>query len=211
MTTATDLYRLDEATVTNAYVDAIFGELKGFLLRKGQGHCQRVDFLPRRVITRLAQCLAEDTDLKAQRIVCRMVTDKPESEKPEAWEVTGSGAVALREDATYSRIKVFCALFPAGIRLAEEDSLNVSTFKTDDAESFDNEKCLLRYLRGKVNELPSDGAKVGSDYEGHGHLLAPDRPGAGWEELRASRRVAGSGTQGDTRTGRAHGQAVDMA
>ena len=55
MTTATELYSLDEATVTNAYVDAIFGELKSFLLRKSQGHCQRVDFLPRRVIARLTK------------------------------------------------------------------------------------------------------------------------------------------------------------
>ncbi|MCK4625183.1 MAG: DUF87 domain-containing protein [Phycisphaerae bacterium] len=160
MTTATELYRLDKVTVTNAYVDAIFGELKSFLLCKNQGHCQRIDFLPRRVLARLAQRLAGDADLKAQQIVCRMVTDKADDEEPEAWEVTGSGAVALREDATYGRIKVFCAMFPVGIRLAEEDSLNISTFKTDDAESFDIEKCLLRHLRGKVNELPSAEADV---------------------------------------------------
>ncbi len=160
MSATTELYRLDEATVTDSYVEAIFGELKEFLLRKSQGHCQRVDYLSRYVIARLAQRLAKDADLTDLKIVCRMVTDKTSGERIEPWEVTGSGAVAFREDATYNRIKVFCAIFPAGIRLAEEDSLNISTFKTDDAESFDIERCLRRYLYGKVNELPSQEAQI---------------------------------------------------
>lgn len=148
---STELYRLDEATITNEYVDALFGELKKFLLLKNPGHCQRVDYLPLRVIEGLGKRLAEDGVLQAHKIVCRMVTSKAGTLAP--WEVSGSGAVALREDATYGRIKVFCALFPAGIRLAEEDSLNVSTFKTDDAASFNIEKTLKEHLFGKVNLL----------------------------------------------------------
>jgi hypothetical protein len=35
----------------------------------------------------------------------------------EPWETTGTGAVALREEVTYGKIHVFCALFPAGICL----------------------------------------------------------------------------------------------
>lgn len=152
MSTATQLYRLDEGTYLDAYVEAVFGELKQFLLAKQAGHCQRLDYLPRPVMRKLGQRLHADSDLQAQRIACRVVTDN--SRPLEGWEVTGSGAVALREDATYGRVRVFCALFPTGLRLAEEDSLNVATFKTDDAESFDAKKCLERHVWGKVNLLP---------------------------------------------------------
>lgn len=148
---STVLYRLDESTITAEYVDALFGELKKFLLQKNAGHCQRVDYLPLRVIEGLGKRLSEDGDLQIHKIVCRVITNKTSSLEP--WETTGSGAVALREDATYGRIKVFCALFPAGIRLAEEDSLNVATFKTDDAASFNIEKTLSDHLFGKVNLL----------------------------------------------------------
>lgn len=151
--TGSGLYVLDDATVTAEYVAALFGELKKFLLRKSPGHCQRVDFLPRPVMEQLGRVLADDPDLNAAKVVCRVVTDRTGSLQP--WEVSGSGAVALREDATYGRIKVFCALFPAGLRLAEEDSLNIATFKTDDAESFDAKKCILTHLNGKVNLLPT--------------------------------------------------------
>ncbi|MGD9685484.1 MAG: ATP-binding protein [Desulfobacter sp.] len=147
----TELYRLDEATITAEYVDALFGELKKFLLLKNPGHCQRVDFLPLRVIEGLGKRLSGDGDLQVHKIACRVVSSK--TDKLEPWEVSGSGAVALREDATYGRIKVFCALFPAGIRLAEEDSLNVATFKTDDAASFNIERTLKEHLFGKVNLL----------------------------------------------------------
>lgn len=151
--TVSGLYVLDEATVTGEYVAALFSELKQFLLRKSPGHCQRVDFLPRPVMEQLGRVLADDPNLKAAKVVCRVLTDRSGTLQP--WEASGSGAVALREDATYGRIKVFCALFPAGLRLAEEDSLNVATFKTDDAESFDAKKCILTYLNGKVNLLPT--------------------------------------------------------
>jgi len=147
----TGLYRLDEATITSEYVDALFGELKKFLLLKNPGHCQRVDYLPLRVIEGLGKRLTDDRELQVHKIVCRVVSSKAGTQEP--WEVSGSGAVALREDATYGRIKVFCALFPAGIRLAEEDSLNVATFKTDDAASFNIEKTLKEHLFGKVNLL----------------------------------------------------------
>ena len=147
----TGLYRLDEATITAEYVDALFGELKKFLLLKNSGHCQRVDYLPLRVIEGLGKRLTDDGDFQVHKIVCRVVSSKAGILEP--WEVSGSGAVALREDATYGRIKVFCALFPAGIRLAEEDSLNVATFKTDDAASFNIEKTLKEHLFGKVNLL----------------------------------------------------------
>lgn len=160
MSATTELYVLDDATVTREYVTALFGDLKVFLLKKSPGHCQRVDYLPRRVIDGLGRRLAEDAELQAEQIVCRVVTDKPSGSDLELWETTGSGAVALREDATYGRVKVFCALFPAGIRLAEEDSLNVATFKTDDAESFNISRCLDRHLFGKVNQLPQEEADI---------------------------------------------------
>lgn len=151
--TGSGLYVLDEATVTGEYVAALSSDLKQFLLRKSPGHCQRVDYLPRPVMEQLGRVLASDADLRAAKVACRVLTDR--SGTLEAWEASGSGAVALREDATYGRIKVFCALFPAGLRLAEEDSLNVATFKTDDAESFDARKCILAHLNGKVNLLPT--------------------------------------------------------
>jgi hypothetical protein len=150
---APSLYVLDDATVTVEYVAALSHELKRFLLRKSQGHCQRVDYLPRAVMEQLGRVLAGDADLQTQKIVCRVITDRASTVEP--WQVTGSGAVARREDATYGRIKVFCALFPAGLRLAEEDSLNIATFKTDDADSFDVRKCILAHLNGKVNMLPT--------------------------------------------------------
>lgn len=155
---STELYRLDEATMTAEYVDALFGELKKFLLKKNPGHCQRVDYLPVRVIEGLGKRLAADSDLQNEKIVCRIVSSKTTTTVP--WEVSGSGAVAFREDATYGRIKVFCALFPPGIRLAEEDSLNVATFKTDDAVSFNIEKTLKEHLFGKVNQLSAAEATI---------------------------------------------------
>lgn len=151
--TGSGLYVLDEATVTTEYVAALSNDLKQFLLRKSAGHCQRVDYLPRPVMEQLGRVLADDSDLRRAGVACRVLTDRVGTLN--SWEVSGSGAVALREDATYGRIKVFCALFPSGLRLAEEDSLNVATFKTDDAESFDARKCILAYLNGKVNLLPT--------------------------------------------------------
>lgn len=156
MSTAPELFRLDDGTVVDEYVNALFGELKSFLAVKKPGHCQRIDYLPRDVMNRLGQRLADDTDLKAAKVVCRVVSDEPNQAKHEPWEVSGSGAVAFREDATYARVRVFCALFPAGIRLAEEDSLNIATFKTDDAVSFNVRKCLDNHVRAKVNMLPED-------------------------------------------------------
>ena len=104
---------------------------------------------------RLGQRLSQDADLVTKKVVARVLSDKP-GNTLEPWETTGTGAVALREEATYGKIRVFCALFPAGIRLAEEDSLNIATFKTDDAESFNVAKCLERHLLGRVNLLPQD-------------------------------------------------------
>ena len=158
MTNSISLYRLDDPILHQEYVKALFDALKTFLLQKGQGHCQRLDFLPRPVMEGLGESLSEDQDLKNQKIVCRVVTDKSKALEP--WEVSGSGAVKLREDSTYGVIKVFCALFPSGLRLAEEDSLNVATFKTDDDESFDAVNCLERHLNGKVNLLPSQEADI---------------------------------------------------
>src|SRR5437016_601090 len=148
MPTVTELYRLSEDVVSDEYAKAIFLELKRLLLAKHTGHCQRLDYLARPVMDRLGKRLAQDADLAANMVVTRVLADKP-ANKMEAWETTGSGAVALREEATYGKIRVFCALFPAGIRLAEEDSLNVATFKTDDAESFNISKCLERHLQGR--------------------------------------------------------------
>lgn len=156
-TTAPQLYQLDDATLRAEYVEALYAPLKKFLLKKGQGHCQRVDFLPRPVMEGLAQRLSIDADLNRDMIEVRVVTDKASA--LQSWEVSGSGAVKLREDATYKAIKVFCALFPSGVRLAEEDSLNVATFKTDDADSFDATACVDQHLRAKVN-VRSDEEKV---------------------------------------------------
>lgn len=147
------LYKLPGSALDAEYVAALVGPLKAFLLKKGAGHCQRIDYLPRQVMAGMAKCLHADTDLTAQGVAVRMVTDQPPTDP---WMVSGSGAVKLREDATYGQIKVFCALFPAGIRLAEEDSLNIATFKTDDAESFDAEHSLKQHLTGKINLLPPD-------------------------------------------------------
>ena len=55
---------------------------------------------------------------------------------------------------------MFCAFFPPGIRLAEEDSLNVATFKTDDAESFDISKSVQEHLFALVGALPAAEAKL---------------------------------------------------
>jgi hypothetical protein len=155
MPTATQLYRLPEEVVANEYAKAIFEDLKRLLEAKQPGHCQRLDYLPRPVMDRLGQLLSQDADLAAKKVISRVLSDKP-GNKLEPWETTGTGAVALREEATYGKIRVFCALFPAGIRLAEEDSLNIATFKTDDADSFNVSKCLERYLTGRVNLLPHD-------------------------------------------------------
>jgi hypothetical protein len=111
-------------------------------------------------MARLAERLTNDAELLAEKIICRVVTDKSNPGDLQPWEVTGSGAVALREDATYGRIKVFCALFPTGLRLAEEDSLNVATFKTDDAESFDAKKSLEQHVHGKANMLLHDEGQI---------------------------------------------------
>jgi hypothetical protein len=157
MTTST-LYKLDDATLHGEYVKALFNPLKAFLLQKKQGHCQRIDYLPKSVMEGLGEKLSSDPDLVGQKISCRVVTDRSGALK--LWEVSGSGAVKLREDATYGRIKVLCALFPSGLRLAEEDSLNVTTFKTDDAESFDAGTCLEQHLTGKVNLLPQDEKEI---------------------------------------------------
>ena len=146
---ATQLYHLDDSTLHTEYVEALYAPLKTFLLNKSQGHCQRVDYLPRPVMEGLAARFSDDADLVREKIVVKVVTDSTAGLR--TWEVSGSGAVKLREDATYRHIKVFCALFPSGVRLAEEDSLNVATFKTDDAESFDAKTCLDRHLHAQVN------------------------------------------------------------
>jgi len=146
---ATQLYHLDDATLHGEYVQALYAPLKTFLLNKSQGHCQRVDYLPRPVMDGLAERFSGDADLVREKVVVKVITDSTTGLR--SWEVSGSGAVKLREDATYKHIKVFCALFPSGVRLAEEDSLNVATFKTDDAESFDAKTCLDRHLHAQVN------------------------------------------------------------
>lgn len=160
MSKGEELFRLDDARVADEYVEGLFGQLKAFLLRKQPGHCQRVDYLPAMVLSRLGERLGGDPDLTAQNIACRVISSQVDASKLKPWEVTGSGAVALREDATYGRVRVFCALFPAGIRLAEEDSLNIATFKTDDAESFDVRRSLQEHLFFLVAALPSPEAKI---------------------------------------------------
>ncbi len=153
----TQLFRLGDDALYAEYVDALAQPLKAFLLAKGAGHCQRVDYLPRAVMAGLGQRLSTDPNLIAERVAVRVVTDQPAVEH---WEVSGSGAVKLREDATYGQVRVFCALFPTGIRLAEEDSLNIATFKTDDAMSFDAETILGRHLTGLVNLLPTEQKQI---------------------------------------------------
>src|SRR5438876_11322561 len=98
MTTATELYRLTDEVVADEYSNAVFEDLKRLLLGKRQGHCQRLDYLPRPVMERLGKRLADDPDLVAQKIVSKVLSDKP-AHKLEPWETTGSGAVALREEA----------------------------------------------------------------------------------------------------------------
>lgn len=160
MATGDALYRLDEARVAIEYVEALFGQLKTFLLGKQPGHCQRVDYLPATVLARLGDRLSADKDLTGKGIVCRVLSSETDGSKLKPWEATGSGAVALREDATYGRVKVFCALFPAGIRLAEEDSLNVATFKTDDADSFDIRKSVQEHLFRLIGKLAEAEQKI---------------------------------------------------
>lgn len=160
MSSSGELYRLDEGKLADEYVAGLFDKLKNFLLRKNPGHCQRVDYLPVAVLARLGERLAADPDLQAQRVACRVISGETDAAKLQPWQVTGSGAVALREDATYGRVKVFCALFPPGIRLAEEDSLNVATFKTDDAESFDINRSLQEHVNALLGRLPEAEAKV---------------------------------------------------
>ncbi len=152
------LYYLNDATLHAEYVEALNAPLKIFLLNKSQGHCQRVDYLPRPVMEGLAERFSKDTNLIQEKIIVKVVTDSTTS--LHSWEVSGSGAVKLREDATYKHIKVFCALFPSGVRLAEEDSLNVATFKTDDAESFDAKTCLDRHLHAQVNVRSDDEKEI---------------------------------------------------
>ena len=154
------LHSLPDQVVTEAQTKALFGELSAFLLNKQPGHCQRIDYLPRTVLEGLSYKLAHDSELIKKRIVCRMVTDKEIAPEDKSWQVTGSGAVALREKATVNAINVFTALFPSGVRLAEEDSLNIATFKTDDADSFDIRRCLERALVGQVNLLPGNERQV---------------------------------------------------
>src|SRR4051794_7262483 len=103
MSTSTQLYRIDDATMVNEYVDALFAELKSFLRKKNPGHCQRIDYLPRAVVQRLGERLAGDPELIAEKVICRVITDTPQAKTMSAWEATGSGAVAFREDATYGR------------------------------------------------------------------------------------------------------------
>lgn len=152
------LYQLTDDALYAEYVQALSTPLKTFLLHKGPGHCQRVDYLPRPVMAGLADKFITDPDLKAARIEVRVVTDRPAPLEP--WEVSGSGAVKLREDATYDRIKVFCALFPTGTRLAEEDSLNIATFKTDDAVSFDAAACLDAHINARINLRQADEKQI---------------------------------------------------
>lgn len=147
------LFRLADDALHAEYVEALAAPLTEFLLAKGEGHCQRVDYLPRPVMAGLAARLTADPALATARVAVRVVTDRTPAEP---WEVSGSGAVKLREDATYGQVRVFCALFPTGLRLAEEDSLNVATFKTDDALSFDAAASLELHLTGKVNLLTPD-------------------------------------------------------
>jgi hypothetical protein len=158
ITSHSQLYQLTDDILHAEYVQALSKPLKAFLLNKGQGHCQRMDYLPRPVMEGLGEKLTADPDLQASKIAVRVVTGR--ADNLHLWEVSGSGAVKLREDATYGRVKVFCALFPTGIRLAEEDSLNVATFKTDDAESFDATSCLEMHLNGKVNMRPEDEKQI---------------------------------------------------
>ena len=152
------LYRLDDTTLYTEYGNALYDALKNFLLNKQAGHCQRVDYLPKPVMEGLGKRLSKDKELRAAQVECRVVSDRGGA--LEAWEVSGSGAVKLREDATYGRIKVFCALFPAGLRLAEEDSLNVATFKTDDNTYFDVNHILERHVVGRANLLPPEQARI---------------------------------------------------
>jgi len=158
MTNSSSLFKLDDTIFHTEYVKALIGAFKAFLLQKNQGHCQRIDYLPKPVMEGLCESLSADPILTTEKIICRVLIDRTEGLRP--WEVSGSGAVKIREDATYGRIKVFCALFPSGLRLAEEDSLNISTFKTDDAESFDVVKFLERHLAGKVNLLPEEEGEI---------------------------------------------------
>jgi hypothetical protein len=51
----------------------------------------------------LGERLSSDVDLLTQRVAVRVVTDQVPTAP---WEVTGSGAVKLREDATYGQVKV---------------------------------------------------------------------------------------------------------
>jgi DNA phosphorothioation-dependent restriction protein DptH len=160
MATEDALYNLDESRVAIEYVEALFGQLKAFLLGKQPGHCQRVDYLPADALARLGERLSADTDLTGKGVVCRVLSSEIDGSKLKPWEATGSGAVALREDATYGRVKVFCALFPAGIRLAEEDSLNVATFKTDDADSFDIRKSVQEHIFCLIGKLGESEQKI---------------------------------------------------
>src|SRR5450830_797579 len=93
MTISTELYRLDESRVPIEYVEALFGQLKSFLLLKQPGHCQRVDYLPAAVLARLGERLSADVDLASRGIVCRVLCNETDGSKLRAWESTGSGAV----------------------------------------------------------------------------------------------------------------------
>ena len=164
--------------------EAVFGHLRGFLLKKEKNHCQRVEFLPVEVMRMVADRIAQDADLQQHGVEAYVLAESAAN----ALEIESGALIEKRNRQSFG---VLVAFIPQGLRLPAEDSYDIQTFKT-----YDLGNVLRSHARQMIGDL-SEGREIAGlvlnqpsvkrlPVDQHiKYLLALKNDGAGWEEAGA--------------------------
>jgi hypothetical protein len=127
---------------------AVYDHLRDFLLGMEQNHCQRVEFLPVKVMRQVCQKLREDNELQRKGVEAYVLAERA----ADANEIeTG----ALIEKRNREKFGVLVAFIPQGLRLPAEDSYDRQTFK-----AYDLAGVIKAHVRNMIDVLPSEQREI---------------------------------------------------
>ena len=109
----------DQSEVNRRFGDAVRETLLRELDSSRPGHCMRVSSLPEEVMRDLCLRLSQEA-VNADVLLLIGPTDTPDH----SWEVTATRLIELRN----AEVRPLLAFVPPGLKVAAEDSFDVSTF-----------------------------------------------------------------------------------
>ncbi|MBN1546701.1 MAG: hypothetical protein JW902_08590, partial [Syntrophaceae bacterium] len=179
------MIELNQEMYHQEMAQAVYQHLRDFLLTKERNHCQRVEYLPRKVMVMTCKKLREDKDLQDHDVETFVLTDQVN----EIYEIESGALIEKRNRESFG---VLVAFIPQGLRLPAEDSYDIHTFKAYDLTGVLRARCKtilaglpepIQFIAGTV--MDQSAVKRQSVDRQLKYLLALRGDGTGWEDAGA--------------------------